>query len=107
MANNDVVLRQFVEDAKLKTDDFGRSSFEADVLIKAQGSGGLESAEVRVSFANGDNEQVQVEETGSLVAGKVPLGYNTDFGTWSTASGVLRIKGTYKRVKYETTITPS
>lgn len=95
MSKNDVVLRQFAEDAGLKLDDFGRASFDADAQISARGKGAAGTTNCRVSFANGDTDQVRLDATEDLVAGKVPLGFNTDFNKWSTAGGVLTIAGTY------------
>lgn len=95
MINNDVVLRQFAADAGLKSDGLGRAKFTADAEISARGNGAADTTNCRVSFANGDTDQVRLDETEDLVAGKVPLGFNTDFGNWSTQGGVLTITGTY------------
>jgi len=105
--HNNIALSEFVEFNKIKRDDFGCCRFPADVVIRASGNGGAETVDARISFASGDQEQVVLKAAGSFVAGKVPLGYSTDFGKWTHQDGVLTIKGNYRKLfDYITEIRP-
>lgn len=95
--NNLGALLNFVEFNDIERDSFGRCYFDADVTIYASGNGGAESTEVRISFANGDPEQLTITEGGNFIAGQVPLGYKVSHGVWVHTNGILVVTGNYNR----------
>lgn len=99
-------LSDFVAFHNLRRDAFGRCWFTAYVVIKAGGRGGAETLKARISFASGDREQLVLDNGSVIEPGKLPLSYRTKFGIWRHQSGLLLIKGNYRReFDYQTEIT--
>ena len=105
MTDNTTATMEFVSANSLEKDDFGRGCFAARVSISSGSTNLTTQTTGRFSFANDFEDRITLEETSSLVAGEVPLGFNHQYGQWRCVGSTLLIDGNYRSLgKYTVSI---